>query len=173
MAMHRSTIALALSALVASLSTTAVAQSAPPAQPADGAAAPAAAVPVKWQGMLRATQQRTEMAYPTGQNKTTGTIRLTETAPERMRVQLSLSTTLNNAESLQWAVVPGRCGSNMMPIVALSRFPVIEVGPNGRADVNLEIALAMPATGNFHVNVYRGGQSLQSVLSCGNLTPAK
>lgn len=90
-----------------------------------------------------------------------------------MRVQLSLSTHLNNAESLQWAVVPGRCGSNMLPIVALTRFPQIEVGPNGRADLDFEIALAMPATGNFHVNVYFRGTTIQNVLTCGNLSPAK
>jgi hypothetical protein len=90
-----------------------------------------------------------------------------------MRVQLTLSTRMNEAGSLQWAVLPGGCGGNAMPIVGFERFPVIQVGPNGRAEMDLEIALAIPQNGQHHVNVYAGGTRFDNVLTCGALRARK
>lgn len=137
-------------------------------------AAPASApttdrAPGKWEATLRPTRQNSASAVSAAQNKTSGNVQLTELAPDRMRVQLSLSTRSNEAVSLQWAVLPGACGSNVLPLVGVHRFPVIQVGPNGRADLNLEFALTIPEAGEFHVNVYQGGTSYYDILTCGNL----
>lgn len=125
---------------------------------------------VRWSGSLQPAQQRTGGLGPTGQNKTFGNVMLVSRGPERMAVEISLSTPLQGSTSLSWALVPGQCGSAAMPLVGIERFPVIEVGNNGRGQLNAEMSLALPASGTFHVNIYwPGGQQLSDVMTCGNL----
>lgn len=83
---------------------------------------------------------------------------------------ISLSTSLQNSTSLNWAVLTGRCGSGSLPILGVEQFPVIDVGTNGRGQLNGEMALALPASGAFHLNVYwSGGRQLNDVMTCANL----
>jgi len=125
---------------------------------------------VRWSGSLQPTQQRTGQIAPTGQSKAFGNVMLASKGPERTSVSISLSTPLQNSTSLNWALLPGRCGSGAMPLVGIERFPVIEVGTNGRGQLNGEMSLGLPATGTYHVNVYWGtGQQLSDVMTCANL----
>lgn len=126
--------------------------------------------PTRWQGTLQATQQRTGMAAPTSQNKTTGSVSLTEVGPERTRVRMIVSTPVSSVSALQWAILPGRCGSGTLPIAVVSSFPAIEISNNGRGELDMEIPLALPTSGTFHVNVYRGGTQLNNVITCANLS---
>lgn len=151
--------------------------SAPPAVEAPGtssndraAAMSAAGTPTRWQTMLQATQQRTAMAAPTAQQKTTGSVFLSEAGANRTRVRMTVSTDVRNASQMLWAIVPGRCGAGSMPIAGVQTFPVIEIGNNGRGELDMEIPITLPTTGTYHVNVYNGGIQLNNVVSCGNLT---
>lgn len=134
------------------------------------AAIAAAGTPTRWQTMLQATQQRTAMAAPTAQQKTTGSVYLSEAGANRTRVRMTVSTDVRNASQMLWAIAPGRCGSGSMPIAGVQSFPVIEIGNNGRGELDMEIPITLPATGTYHVNVYNGGVQLNNVVSCGNLT---
>ena len=49
---------------------------------------------------------------------------------------------------------------------------MIEVASNGRAQLDDELALQLPASGDYHVNVYLGGQNLDNVITCANLKKA-
>jgi hypothetical protein len=54
--------------------------------------------------------------------------------------------------------------------MAIEHFPVIEIGGNGRGEVDTDMALRLPVLGTYHVNVYwtgRGG--LADVMTCANL----
>lgn len=113
------------------------------------------------------------MARPAFQNKATGTVFISQAGLERIRVRLTVSTTFTDGSPLQWAIVPGQCSTDMMPITSVQQFPVIDLTPSGRGEVDAEIALTMPATGQYHVNVYRGGTRHDQVLTCGNLTRGK
>ncbi len=125
---------------------------------------------VRWSGSLQPMQQRTGGLGPTGQNKTFGTATLTSKGSDRTEVMISLSTSLQNSTSLNWAVLTGRCGSGSLPILGVEQFPVIDVGTNGRGQLNGEMALALPASGAFHLNVYwSGGRQLNDVMTCANL----
>ncbi|MCR4340729.1 MAG: hypothetical protein NUW01_12680 [Gemmatimonadaceae bacterium] len=138
------------------------------------AAIAAAGIPVRWQATLQATQQRTGGVAPTVRNRTTGYMYLSPAGSERTRVRLTLSTTGYDGSALRWAILPGRCGSDMVPIAPVERFPIIDIGANGRGELDMELAITMPATGQYHVNVYRGrGTQLSNVLTCGNLTRAR
>lgn len=158
-------------AAIAGCASTPPAVDSPAASSNDRAAAiSAAGTPTRWQTMLQATQQRTAMAAPTAQQKTTGSVFLSEAGANRTRVRMTVSTDVRNASQMLWAIVPGRCGSGSMPIAGVQTFPVIEIGNNGRGELDMEIPITLPTTGTYHVNVYNGGSQLNNVVSCGNLT---
>ena len=89
---------------------------------------------------------------------------------ERARVRLNFtSQTGGNSYTVQWALVPGRCGSGGLPVLPVDNFPMIEVGSDGRAQLDTELSLSPPESGEYHVNVYNGGQELSNVITCANL----
>jgi hypothetical protein len=120
-------------------------------------------------------QERTGYAAPTKQQKTYGTVRVEPTAGDlnRSKVSIIVSTSLQEPSALRWAILPGRCGASTLPIVGFEHFPIIEVGTNGRGQLNTEIPVGLPYEGSFHVNVYGGGNQsggrLENVLTCANL----
>ena len=126
--------------------------------------------PVVWSGSLQPMQQQSGGLGPTGQNKAFGSVRLSSRGPARTAISITVSTPLSNAASLNWAVLPGRCGTGSLPLVAIERFPLIEVGNNGRGQLDGEMALELPQSGAYHVNVYwASGQQLSDVMTCANL----
>lgn len=137
----------------------------------DRAEALAAAEPqTRWHAYLKATHQRMGRLVTSTQNKSTGSVFISPAGPDHVRVRVTVSTVNHDGSSLKWAIVPGRCGSNMGPIVPVDRFPIIDVGMDGRGEADVLLALTMPTMGQHHVNVYRGGSQLEHVLTCGNLT---
>jgi len=115
-------------------------------------------------------QQTSGGLGPTGQNKAFGTVKLSSKGTARAQVSITVSTPLSNAASLNWAVLSGRCGSGSLPLVGVERFPVIEVGNNGRGQLEGEMALDVPTSGTYHVNIYWGsGQQISDVMTCANL----
>jgi hypothetical protein len=115
-------------------------------------------------------QQQTGGLGPTGQNKAFGTVRLSSKGTSRTAISITLSTPLSSAASLNWAVLPGRCGTGSLPLVGVERFPVIEVGNNGRGQLDGDMSLELPQSGTYHVNVYwSSGQQLSDVMTCANL----
>jgi hypothetical protein len=130
----------------------------------------AASGPVTWTGSLQPIQQASSGLGPTGQNKAFGTVKLSSKGTARTAISISLSTPLTNAASLNWAVLPGRCGTGSLPLAGVERFPLIEVGNNGRGQLEGEMALELPASGTYHVNIYwASGQQLSDVMTCANL----
>lgn len=174
MHLHSASAALvALAALSSGASIRAGAQGTRPPGPNDRAAAIAAAgTPMRWQAYLKATQQRTGRLVTTVQNKSTGSFFMSQAGHDRVRVRLIVSTSYHDGSDLKWAIVPGRCGSNMMPIAPVELFPTIEVSSNGRGEVDRVLPLTISGTGQYHVNVYRGGTQLEHVLTCGNIVKA-
>jgi hypothetical protein len=125
---------------------------------------------VTWTGSLQPIQQASSGLGPTGQNKAFGTVKLSSKGTARTAISISLSTPLTNAASLNWAVLPGRCGTGSLPLAGVERFPLIEVGNNGRGQLEGEMALELPASGTYHVNIYwASGQQLSDVMTCANL----
>lgn len=156
-----------LAGLAACAASTPVADTGTPAPATTGSVGES----VRWSGTLQPREQRTGGLGPTGQNKTFGNVTLMSKGAERISIEISLSTPLQGATSLSWALVPGRCGSSALPVAQVGRFPVIEVGNNGRGQLSAEMALDLPASGAFHVNIYwpGGQQQANDVMTCGNL----
>ena len=126
--------------------------------------------PARWSGNLQRVQQQSGRAFPTSQNKAYGTVHLAAAGPDRARVRLFVSTSHRFSTTVLWAVHSGRCGTGSLPLMAIEHFPAIEIGGNGRGEVDTDMALRLPATGTYHVNIYwtgRGG--LSDVMTCANL----
>lgn len=128
---------------------------------------------VRWTGSFAPTQQRTGEFAGTDRARTYGNATLSMSPRDRTRSVARLSFTVPSTvmnQSLRWAVLPGRCGSGAVPVMATNLFPPIEVGGNGRAEITTELPLAVPTSGSFHINVYwPGGDQLENVLTCTNL----
>ena len=125
---------------------------------------------VVWTGSLQPMQQQSGGLGPTGQNKAFGNVRLTSKGTSRTAISIQVSTPLSNAASLNWAILPGRCGTGSLPLVGVERFPLIEVGNNGRGQLEGDMSLELPTSGTYHVNIYWGsGQQISDVMTCANL----
>ena len=52
----------------------------------------------------------------------------------------------------------------------MERFPALDVGNNGRGQLDTEMALELPTSGAYHLNIYwETGQQLSDVMTCANL----
>jgi hypothetical protein len=71
---------------------------------------------------------------------------------------------------LSWAIIAGSCGTPSLPILPISNFPELNVGNGGRSQANGSLPIEFPATGQYHVDVYRSrSQGLETLVGCGNL----
>ena len=109
---------------------------------------------------------------PHRSNRTFGSVLLTAApdAPSQLRAAINLSTQLTSTARLKWALVPGRCGSADLPVIAIEQFPEIIVSSNGTASANATVPYVLPRNGSYHVNVFwSSGADLSDVMTCANL----
>ena len=127
-----------------------------------------------WTGSFQPKQERTGVVAPTKLQKATGTVRLRQSAQDVQRTNVSLVVSLNVQEptQLRWALLPGRCGAGSLPLLGYEQFPVLEIGSSGRGQLDVDLPLAVPETGSYHVNVYSGGTQLEDVVTCATLRKA-
>jgi len=84
------------------------------------------------------------------------------------RVRLDISLPFTN-EQFPWAIAPGSCGNGAIAVAPVSKFGTIDVGSSGQGSVNLDLAVALTEREQYHVEVYRSGQTLADVIACANL----
>ncbi len=128
----------------------------------------------KWSGSFQPPRRPTSGQEQGAQVRASGTAQLTPSSePKRTRVRITVSAQLDNGVALPWGVYPGRCGSGSgltLPLVVAQSLPSLDT-QNGTAELDSEIALAMPGTGAFHLNVFwpRRANELAGVLACADL----
>jgi hypothetical protein len=144
--------------------------SSPPAALATSATVPA------WVGSFQQQQQRAAGVGPTSANRAHGTIRLAPKPGDenRTKVQISVTVVAAPGATMAWGIFPGRCGSGSgmaLPLVPPSSLPSLEAGRTGAATLNTEVALQLPKTGQYHVNVFWTTRTadLTDVATCANL----
>ncbi len=125
---------------------------------------------LQWTGRFQSQLQRSGEVSPRGQVSAEGNITLMETRNERVRVTIRLSAPRQQSTSLRWAVLSGQCGSASMPVLSYQQFPMIEMGSNGRGQLDVELPLTLEVTTTYHANIYMGsGNQLSDLVSCANL----
>lgn len=125
----------------------------------------------RWTGNLNPTTQRTGVLAPPGQSRAFGTVEVTPgpRGPERVRVRITLSAPTEN-RTLNWALLPGRCGTPQLPLLAIDQFPPIQINANGRGQTDVVIPVAFPGDGELQLAVYWGrGDDVGDIMTCANL----
>ncbi|GEM_PF-3176128 len=124
-----------------------------------------------YDGQFRPMQQSQGAVGLSTQQRVYGTVKIAfRESNDRSKVDLMINTNLQQSEILGWSANPGRCGSGSVPFMPVAQFPGIEVSSTGRGELDLpNMQLIIPASGAVHVNVYRGGDSLDKVIACANL----
>jgi hypothetical protein len=159
---HRRIVVLTVAGVLASACA-----SSPGASSGDSVPEPVAA----WSGSFTATQERSGRLTPTVTRQASGTVRLRRSERDATRTSVSLvvTTSIQEAAALRWAVLPGRCGSASIPLLGHEQFPPLEMGSAGRGQIEIDLPMELPQSGNYHVNVYSGGRELEHVVTCANL----
>jgi hypothetical protein len=70
-----------------------------------------------------------------------------------------------------WHVHQGQCGSNGPIVGSADAYRSLEVDKDGKASATADLALPMPRTGQYHVNVHASANNLGTIIACGNLAP--
>ena len=70
-----------------------------------------------------------------------------------------------------WHVHRGQCGSDQGILGAADAYQPLKVDGNGRASATAKLPIALPKTGNFHVNVHASSKNMKTIVACGNLAP--
>ena len=127
--------------------------------------------PPKWSASVQSVREdRINTAPDSVREKSFGTVQWTPGAgPTMSNVNLTFSYT-GPERDLSWAILYGTCGSASLPVVPLATFPELNVGGNGRGQVNGTIAIEFPVRGTYHVDIYKDRTgSLEAVVACGNM----
>jgi hypothetical protein len=94
--------------------------------------------------------------------------------PDRDSTRTRASVSIENAVpggQHPWHVHVGQCGSNGGILGAPEAYQPLDVGGNGRAESTADLALPLPASGQYYVNVHASPNNLGTIIACGNLAP--
>ena len=91
-----------------------------------------------------------------GENRSTVTVELTNATP---------------GGSHPWHVHHGRCGGNGPIAGDPSAYPLLSVDNDGNARATATLDIALPASGDYYVNVHALATNMNTIISCGNLAP--
>ena len=129
-----------------------------------------------WSGNFQQQQQRSSGVGPAGVNRAHGSVRLSPKPGDdsRTKVQINVTVVDNAGATMSWGIFPGRCGSGSglgLPLSPPSSLPSLEANRSGAATLNTDIALKMPSSGTYHVNVFwkTSTSDLSDVATCANL----
>jgi hypothetical protein len=104
------------------------------------------------------------------QIRASGSVTVYSSGPDNRQTRVRLDVTLPYTnDQFPWAIAPGNCGNGAIAIAPVSKFGAIDVGSTGKGSVDLDLAVALVSREQYHVEVYRSGQTLSDVIACTNL----
>jgi hypothetical protein len=95
-------------------------------------------------------------------------------ADQRDSTRTRASVSINNAVPggrHPWHVHVGQCGNDQGILGGAEAYPILEVGGNGQAQADAELALPVPGGGQYFINVHASPENLGTIIACGNLAP--
>jgi hypothetical protein len=84
------------------------------------------------------------------------------------RVMIRVSSN-RGAESMEWGISFGRCGSKLIHLVPVNQLPEIMVHGGGDGDVDFEGPFNLDTNRSFQLGVFSGGHLQQNMVTCANL----
>ncbi len=70
-----------------------------------------------------------------------------------------------------WHVHSGRCGSNGPIVGSPGAYKPLAVDGDGNARENASLAVALPYSNDYYVNVHAAANNMGTIVACGNLAP--
>ena len=130
--------------------------------------------PTRWTTTLQQVNEGKFDRPDSTRDRSFGSVSWTEgPSPAISRVRLSY-THGGPERDLSWAILFGRCGTASMPVAARSNFPELDLSGGGKADAEITLALELPKSGVYHVDVYKDREgALAGLVACGNLKPGR
>jgi hypothetical protein len=142
--------------------------------PVEGAPSPNATVAAggtaRWTANLASVTQNTGAVQQSTRDRSYGTATWTVGASNTLSNINLVFTYTGQEKTLAWAIVPGTCGNPALPVLPMSNFPELNVGGGGRAQVTTSMPIALPASGAYHIDIYRDRRGgADALIACGNL----
>jgi len=140
---------------------------------ADAASGKLGPAVLQWSGNFRPTQQQSgTFGGELARNQASGTVVITAANPAQIRVRMSANLPVTDPVRLPWAMAPGACGSNTLPLMTVAQFPEMTMS-NGSGRLDEVVSLPFPTVGTYHVNVFDAGTSgadESDVMACADLS---
>jgi hypothetical protein len=164
--MQRTSFVIALSALAACASGTGGRNAALEPEPGQ----PSVSVAVTRRGTFNNTLSSSSQIQGGVQIRANGSVTVYSSGEgnRQTRVRLDITLPFTN-EQFPWAIAPGSCGNGAIAIAPVSKFGAIDIGSAGKGSVDLDLAVGLVRREQYHVEVYRSGQTLADVIACTNL----
>jgi len=161
------TLMMAAATSAAACATT---RSAAPGAADRSAAAPPVTTAVALRGSFSTVLQSTGGVGPAKTIRVDGSVTVASAGVgnSKTRVHLTASFPVQN-EQLPWAIAPGACGNGAIAVAAVSKFGTIDVGATGRGSIDIDLAIVLTPGEQYHVEIYRSGQTLSDVMACATL----
>jgi hypothetical protein len=70
-----------------------------------------------------------------------------------------------------WHVHRGQCGADQGIYGAADAYKPLRVEGDGRAQEDAVLAVALPRSGSFFINVHASASNMSRIIACGNLAP--
>jgi hypothetical protein len=70
-----------------------------------------------------------------------------------------------------WQINHGRCGENGPILGSADAYPPLNVAGDGTAAAQASLAIPLPDSGQYHVNVHAASDNMGTIIACGNLAP--
>jgi hypothetical protein len=90
--------------------------------------------------------------------------------PVRTKMSVELENAVPGGEH-PWHVHVGQCGSNGQILDDAKAYSPLQVGDNGKAAATADLAMRMPRTGQYYINVHASRNNMGTIIACGNLAP--
>ena len=124
----------------------------------------------RWSANIQSVTVNTGAVQQTARDRSYGTATWTVGAASTLSNINLVFTYAGQERTLAWAIVPGSCGNPAIPVLPMSNFPELNVGGGGRAQVTTSMPLALPASGSYHIDIYRDRRGgADALIACGNL----
>lgn len=135
---------------------------------------PTVSTALSWKGSFSTVLQSTGGVGPASKVRVDGSVTVVSAGGgnSKTRVRLTANFPIFN-EQLPWAIAPGTCGNGAIALTAVSKFGTIDVGSSGRGVAEVDLAITLSPGEQYHVEVYRSGQSLADVIACTTLRRTK
>ncbi len=135
---------------------------------------PTVTTALSWKGSFSTVLQSTGSVGPANRVRVDGSVTVSQAGVGNSKTRVRLTAnfpTIN--EQLPWAIAPGACGNGAIAVAAVSKFGTIDVGSGGRGTVDVDLAITLSPSEQYHVEIYRSGQALSDVLACSTLRRTK